>query len=104
MTVPAHIDGDRLAKAADESVSKKVTRWATPILLAIVGWYSQDKLGSIEEAQQTQAIEQRKTGDDVAQIKSDVRDVSTRMDVQVLTQLTDLRKRVEQIEQRGAGQ
>lgn len=77
----------KMEQTAESTFAKKVMQWATPAMLAVAAWF----LSGISETQAEQ-------GKDIASIKSDVRDIGTRMDVQVLAQLQDLRKRIERVE------
>lgn len=77
----------KIEQAAESSLAKLVGRLATPVMLGVAAWF----LSGISETQAEQ-------GRDIASIKSDVRDIGTRMDVQVLAQLQDLRKRLEIVE------
>lgn len=79
-------------QAAESTFARLFARFGTPILLMVGAWF----LNGI-------SAEQKAQGQSIAGIQSDVRDVKTRMEVQVLEQLKDLRRRVEAVEQAQKG-
>lgn len=70
----------RLQQMAESSVALVGGRLVTPILLVIciglIGWIGSGFQASLE-----------KQGDDIAQVKSDVRVINTRLDAQVIRQV-----------------
>lgn len=101
-----------LKQAADSSLAKISARFVMPVLIfvltlavSIIGFFLVQTSSRIESTQSKQALTQLEQGKDIAAIRSDVRDVNTRLDAQVIRQVdqntqgfNDLRKRVEVIE------
>lgn len=70
----------RLERATESTFAKAVARFAVPALLAIVGWFVVRGIDRVETKQDSQGV-------DIVAIKSDIRDVNTRLDAQVLRQV-----------------
>lgn len=97
MTEPSNLE-----RATESTLAKAITRFGVPMLLLVVAWFVREALADIKSTQRVQ-------GEDINQIKSDVRDVNTRLDAQVLRQvetntqsIKDLDGRVRIIERRFA--
>lgn len=84
-------------KHTDLLVAKKLL-WIIPVLLGLIGFFSNRSLSSIEQAQVDSAKAQVETNKQMAQLSSDVRVLDTRMQYSVLEQLKDLRERTEKLE------
>lgn len=95
----------RIDRAADSALAKIGARIVTPVLLAItiglLGFLGQSLIQSNKDLAKTQDDQ----GKDIASIKSDVRDVNTRMDERVIRQvetntsdIQSLKERVQTIE------
>lgn len=91
--------GHRMEQAAESTLAKLLARFGTPILLGLIGWLLVDKLNStskklegIEQGQNAQAIQ-------VTELRGDVKRVDDKIDSTVLYQVSDLRRRVDQLEQ-----
>jgi hypothetical protein len=98
MVPPRHPSG--IDRAIESKLALLVARFGVPLLLAIIGYYAR---GSLLELQAGQADQ----GRDMAQIKSDVRDLNTRLDTGVIRQvngntlrLNGLESRVQTLERR----
>ena len=85
--------GHRLERAADSSLAKIVTRLVTPMLLSALLFVS-GYLGSRLVNQSD------KQGDDIASMKSDIRDLNTRMTEGVIRQVASQSQRVDDHESR----
>ena len=97
--------GHRMEAVADSTLAKWLARFVMPAMVAIIGWFLMSANSRIERTQASQSEAQQTQGEDIAAIKSDIRDVNTRLDAQVIRQVdqntqntTELRKRVEIIE------
>jgi hypothetical protein len=77
----------RLERAADSSMAKVAARVLVPALLPIIG--SLLIVLAVQQREDMAALtsDQREQGKDIVAIKSDVRDVNTRLDAQVLRQV-----------------
>jgi glycine/D-amino acid oxidase-like deaminating enzyme len=64
-----------------------------PVLLAAIGWFLIRTTDRIEDTQ-------REQGADIAQVKSDVRDLNTRLDAQVIRQVETNTKRLDTLDER----
>jgi len=83
----------RIEQATESTLAKVVARFAVPLLIAIIGWFTVTTLTHIQ-------TEQGQQGKDIAQIKSDVRDVNTRLDAQVIRQVDSNTKSIEKLDDR----
>lgn len=91
---------------AVESTGLKVfARVVLPTLLAAIGFFLLRTLSSVEEGQKTSARAIAAQGIDIGQVKSDVRNINTRLDEGVIRQvnantqnLADHEKRIQLIE------
>lgn len=88
----------RMEQVAESAWSKVLARFGTPILIGIIGWLVVNKLNSndasmakIAEKQDTQAVSQ-------AELRGDVKRIDEKIDSTVLYQVSDLRRRVDQLE------
>lgn len=70
----------RMERATESTIAKAFARFAVPGLLAIVSWFLVTGIGDLKTDVRTQ-------GSDIVIIKSDIRDVNTRLDSQVLRQV-----------------
>ena len=85
--------GHRIEAVAESTVAKAVSRFGVPVLLAVIGWFLVQTTNRIEATQERQ-------GDDLAQVKSDVRDLNTRLDAQVIRQVETNTKRLDTLDER----
>lgn len=85
--------GHRMEAAAESTFAKLLARFGTPVMLGIIGYYVVQSNNRVEGAQEVQ-------GRDIAQIKSDVRDVNTRLDAQVIRTVESQGRHIDNIEQR----
>ncbi|MCX7041089.1 MAG: hypothetical protein NT117_00050 [Gammaproteobacteria bacterium] len=92
MTQPEHHES-RIEKATESTMAKVVARFVVPILLTIIGWLLIDGLGDLRSNVKSQ-------GADIVLMKSDVRDLNTRLDAQVLRQVETNTKTIETHERR----
>lgn len=88
-----HHPESRIERATESTFAKVLARFAVPLLLAIVGWFVVRGIDRVESKQDLQGL-------DIVQIKSDVRDVNTRLDAQVLRQVEHNTKKLDDHEQR----
>lgn len=87
------VRGHRLQAVAESTVAKTISRFVVPVLLGVVGWFLVRTTDRIEATQQEQ-------GADLSQVKSDVRDLGTRLDAQVIRQVESNSKRIDAIDER----
>ena len=85
--------GHRLEAAAESTLAKWVSRFGVPLLLGVIGWFLIRTTDRIEQTQ-------REQGADLAQVKSDVRDLNTRLDAQVIRQVETNTKRIDAMDER----
>jgi hypothetical protein len=85
--------GHRLQAVAESTLAKSISRFVVPVLLGVVGWFLVRTTDRIEAQQQEQ-------GADITQVKSDVRDLGTRLDAQVIRQVESNSKRLDAIDER----
>lgn len=83
----------RMERAAESTFAKVLTRFGMPVMLAVIGWFLIQANNRIEATQASQ-------GKDITQIKSDVRDVNTRLDAQVIRQVDSNTKHIDKLEDR----
>lgn len=86
----------RMQRIADSAVTKVVAATAVallPILLGVIAFLGSGALNDIKHEQEVQ-------GDAIQQIKSDVRDVNTRLDAQVIRQVDSNTKHIDKLEDR----
>ena len=74
-------------KASELAIAKRVV-WVIPILLALIGYFSNRSLSNIETAQRDQ-------GAKLETLSADVRVLNTRMEYSLIEQLKDVRQRVD---------
>lgn len=89
-------DETRMERVAHSAATKVVTAGAValiPILLGVIAWFGGDALKDIQTTQEEQ-------GKTIQQIKSDVRDVNTRLDAQVIRQVDNNSRQIIDIEDR----
>lgn len=89
---------DRVEQIADSAWSKILARFGTVIAIPVIGYFlvyqqnaNQAQLQKISEKQDAQAIS-------VTEIRGDLRRIDDKIDATVLYQVSDLRRRVEQLE------
>lgn len=89
---------DRVEQLAESAWSKIIARFGTLIALPVIGYLlmtqqnaNQAQLQKISEKQDAQAISQ-------TELRGDVRRIDEKIDATVLYQVSDLRRRVEQLE------
>lgn len=89
-----------LDAAVENTLSKVLARWVLPglvaALIAVVVWIGQGALAQIRE----QGMDLRAQSNDIAQVKSDVRVMATRLDEGVIRQVNQNTQRVQDIERR----
>lgn len=85
-------------QSAINAKEARALRWATPLLLAaicVLGWRMYDtliaKVDKIDDGQADQKAQ-------IAEVKSDVRDINTRLTISVVKDVDDLKSRVKQLE------
>lgn len=83
----------RLERATESILAKAINRFFVPGLLTLISWFVVDGVTSLRK----ELVEQ---GRDIIQIKSDVRDVNTRLDAQVLRQVTMNTGNIEKLDNR----
>lgn len=88
-------DGHRhlLQSAVDSTFAKVVARYGVPLLLGWMAWQGRDALDV-----------QKEQGSDIAQVKSDVRVLSTRFDEVALRQVASNTERIGQGERKNIDQ
>lgn len=98
------VTGYRLQAATESTIAKAVARFGVPLLLAALsvlgGLAFNDIKTDIQSEIASSASDRRQTGQDIAQIKSDVRDLNTRLDAQVIRQVDQNTRRMESFEAR----
>jgi NhaP-type Na+/H+ and K+/H+ antiporter len=87
------VRGHRLQAVAESTLAKSVSRFVVPVLITVIGWFLMRTTDRIE-------VTQQKQGDDLAQVKSDVRDLGTRLDAQVIRQVETNTKRIDALDER----
>lgn len=90
-----HMD---LEKAAESTFAKLSARLLTPVLLALIAFLGARQLNSMERKQDDFAKKQEAAATKTAEIASDVRDISNRIDYSLVGQVEDLKRRVTEIE------
>lgn len=85
--------GHRLEAVAESTLAKWVSRFGVPLLLGVIGFFLMRTTDRIEATQERQ-------GEDLAQVKSDVRDLNTRLDAQVIRQVETNTKRIDALDER----
>jgi hypothetical protein len=88
----------RHERATDSQIARRVL-WVLPVLLGIIGFFSNRSLSNIEQGQLDSAKAQAETNKQVAQLSTDVRVMNARVEYSLIQQLEDTRKRVERLEQ-----
>ncbi len=83
----------RLERATESTLAKAVNRFFVPGLLTLISWFVVDGVTSLREDLSAQ-------GKDIVQIKSDVRNVNTRLDAQVLSQVERNTKAIDNLDTR----
>lgn len=90
----------RVLEAVEDTWSKVLARWILPglvaVLISVVVWIGQGALAQIKE----QGQDLRAQSNDIAQVKSDVRVMATRLDEGVIRQVNQNTQRVQDIERR----
>ena len=102
-----HDDGQRhrVLEAVEDTWSKVLARWVLPalvtLLIGMTAWLGREALGQIKQ----QGADIHAQGDDLAQVKSDVRVMATRLDEGVVRQvnsntqdIVDHEKRIQTLE------
>jgi hypothetical protein len=90
----------RIEHATESTIAKVITRFVVPSLLMIISFFLVLTLNGIKNDVHDQGVKQGKQGDDIASIKSDVRDVNTRLDSQVIRQVDTNTKNINVLDQR----
>lgn len=93
MTDDAHERSHRLEAVAESTLAKWISRIATPALLVLLGWFLVRTTDRIETTQAQQ-------GEDLAQVKADVRVLGARLDEGVIRQVESNSKRLDGLEGR----
>lgn len=83
----------KIEQATESTLAKVVARFAVPLLITIIGWFTITTLTHIETVQEKQ-------GNDIATTKSDVRDLNTRMSEGVIRQVETNTKNIEKLDDR----
>lgn len=101
----ADVPERRIDRAADSAIAKIGARIVTPVLLMVTITLLGFIGNSVIESNKEVALKQDAQGKDIDQIKSDVRNVNTRLDERVIRQvetntddIRNLKDRVETIE------
>jgi hypothetical protein len=81
---------NRIEAVADNTLAKKLTQWVMPAMLGVLGGLLMQANNRIEATQARQGV-------DISQIKSDVRDVNTRLDAQVIRQADSNTKQIDKL-------
>ena len=82
---------DAIERATENQLNRFLAKWATPLLLTGLIVMADRKLDDLSTTQEAQ-------GQELSKIKSDVRDVNTKLDVGIVQQVKDLQRRVDQLE------
>lgn len=85
--------GSRLDAAIESQLAKFLARIVVPLLVTALCFFMRGALVQLQSNQ----VEQ---GRDIVQIKSDVRDINTRLDAQVLRQVETNTKNIERLDDR----
>ncbi|HET7655750.1 MAG TPA: hypothetical protein VFK18_01985 [Luteimonas sp.] len=93
MTDDARERHHRLEAAAESTLAKWISRFGVPALLAVLGWFLIRTTDRIETTQARQ-------GEDIAQVKADVRVLGARLDEGVIRQVESNSKRIDGLEGR----
>lgn len=75
---------DRMDQAAESSVAKLLFRVGSPIVLGVIAWFVQQTLSEI-----------RTLRGDMTAVKSDLRDVNTRLDERVIRTVDEHSRRLD---------
>lgn len=94
------LTGRRLEAIAESKYAKLIASIGVPILISVLGVYMVADRSSSKEVTVRMETAQAEQGKDIAQIKSDVRDVNTRLDEGVIRQVDSQGKHLDNIEQR----
>jgi hypothetical protein len=88
-----------LEKATESVMAKALLRFGMPVLVAVLGWFVNDKLAQVQQQQNEQKAALQGQTENVRQIASDMRVMSTRIDLALAVQIQSLERRVESLEQ-----
>ena len=83
-------DNTRIEAVAEGAFAKRITQWVVPAMLAA-------GIAVITQANNRIEATQAAQGVDISQIKSDVRDVNTRLDAQVIRQVDSNTKAIDKL-------
>lgn len=99
------MQGHRIQNAVDSTWLKVFARMVLPIAMTVIGFFLVRTLVNVEEGQRRSAIATAEQGRDLSQVKSDVRNITTRLDEGVVrevknngTRLEDHEKRIQVLE------
>lgn len=95
--------GHRLQAAADSTAARVMNRLVSPvvgIMLTIIGFFLARSLNDVADAQRLSAEKAEAQSQDLAQLKSDVRVITTRIDEGVIRQVNAYTQQVADHERR----
>lgn len=81
---------NRIEAVADGTFAKRLTQWIVPAMLGVLGGLVLQAQNRIEQAQTAQGI-------DIAQTKSDIRDLNTRLDAGLIRQVDSNTKQLDKL-------
>lgn len=93
----------RLLAAAESTTAKVMNRLLTPVLalvLAVLGFFAVRLLNDVAANQRQQADNQVQQGLDIAQVKSDVRNLNTRLDEGIIRQVNQNTQSMQDLDRR----
>lgn len=90
----------RVLEAVEDTWSKVLARWVLPglvaLLIGVVTWVGREALDQIKQ----QGVDIRTQGDDIVQVKSDVRVMATRLDEGIVRQVNSNTQKIDEHERR----
>lgn len=90
----------RVLDTVESTWAKFFSRLLLPVLLAIIGFFLVRTLNEVVANQEAQQHKQDEQGKDIMQMKSDIRVIGTRLDENVIRQIGDNGKQIDDHEKR----
>jgi hypothetical protein len=104
MTEQVH--GTRMERVAESAFARIMNRLGTPVLIAALGFFFMREIKNSDESTAELRAEMKEQGASLArqetslsEIRSDVRDLNTRLEYSVISSVQNLERRVDRIEQ-----
>lgn len=95
-------DGRRhvVQDVVESTAAKVIARAVVPMLLAIIGFFLLRTLNTVADNQERQQTRQEEQGRDIAQVKSDVRVMTTRLDEGIVRQVNSNTQKIDDLDRR----